>query len=116
MGFLDKAKAAAGSAAEKAKDVAETATTKAKEGVDEVQTKRALGHAYEQLGRTTYELAKSGEISNPKLTESVDEISKLEAHLAESEAPEAAAEPDAAATPAEATATSTEPAEPTPTA
>src|SRR5262249_51575773 len=91
MGFLDKAKAAAESAAEKAKDVAEQATSKAKEGVDEVQTKRALGHAYEKLGHTAYELAKSGEISHPKLTETVEEINGLEAHLAEADKPAAEA-------------------------
>ncbi len=90
MGFLDKAKAAAETAAEKAKDVAETATTKAKEGVDEVQTKRALGNAYEGLGKTAYELAQAGKISHPKMAEAVEEISKLEAHLAEAGKPPAA--------------------------
>jgi hypothetical protein len=126
MGFLDKAKAAAESAAEKAKDVAESATAKAKDGVDEVQTKRALGNAYESLGKTTYELAQAGEISHPKLAEAVDEIKKLEEHLAEGDdAPAsgngfhadaaASAEPEAAApaTPAE---PASEAAESTPTA
>jgi hypothetical protein len=111
MGFLDKAKAAAESAAEKAKDVAESATAKAKEGVDDVQTKRALGNAYETLGHTAYELAKAGEISHPKLTETVEEITRLETRLADEDqassngaataepaaGPAAAAEPTAAA-------------------
>ena len=45
MGLLDKAKAAA-----------ETAAAKAKEGVEDVQAKRELSHAYNELGRSTYEL------------------------------------------------------------
>ena len=49
MGFLDKAKAAA-----------EQAAAKAKEGVDDVQTKRELSQAYNELGKTTYELIESG--------------------------------------------------------
>jgi len=103
MGFLDKAKAAAETAAEKTKEAAQTATSKAKEGVDDVQTKRALGNAYENLGHTAYGLAKSGAIAHPDLTESVEEITRLEAHLADEDqpaAPEAAAaEAPAAAEP-----------------
>jgi hypothetical protein len=53
MGFLDKAKAAA-----------EQAAAKAKEGVQEVQTKRELGQAYEELGKTTFSLVEGGEISH----------------------------------------------------
>jgi ParB-like chromosome segregation protein Spo0J len=83
MSFLDKAKAVAGTAADRAKDVAETATAKAKEGVEEVQTKRGLSHAYEQLGRTAYELAGAGEISHARLSEGVAEIRELELRLAE---------------------------------
>jgi hypothetical protein len=56
MGFLDKAKAAA-----------EQAAAKAKEGVEDVQTKRELGQAYGELGRTTFELLESGDISNDRL-------------------------------------------------
>ncbi len=56
MGFLDKAKAAA-----------EQAAAKAKEGVDDVQSKRELSQAYNELGKTTYELVESGEISHPRL-------------------------------------------------
>lgn len=67
MGLLDKAKAAA-----------EQATAKAKEGVEDVQTKRDLGQAYTELGRTTYGLVESGEISNPQLTAIVDRIRGLE--------------------------------------
>ena len=71
MGFLDKAKAAA-----------EQAATKAKEGVEDVQAKRNLSHAYEELGRTAYDLVQAGEISHQRLTAPADEISKLQAEAA----------------------------------
>ncbi len=71
MGFLDKAKAAA-----------EQAATKAKEGVEDVQAKRNLSHAYEQLGRTTFDLIQSGEISHQGLSRKADEIRKLQAEAA----------------------------------
>ena len=58
MGLLDKAKQAA-----------EQAATKAKEGVEDVQTKRELSQAYNDLGKSTYELIGSGEISNPRSTQ-----------------------------------------------
>ena len=56
MGFLDKAKAAA-----------EQAAAKAKEGVEDVQTKRELGQAYGDLGKTAFELIESGEHRHPSL-------------------------------------------------
>jgi hypothetical protein len=68
MGFLDKAKAAA-----------EQAATRAKEGVEDVQTKRSLAHAYEDLGRTAFELLESGEITNQRLTAQADEIRRIQA-------------------------------------
>jgi hypothetical protein len=71
MGFLDKAKAAADQAA-----------TRAKEGVGDVQTKRNLAHAYEQLGRTTFELVQRGEISHDQLSTRVEEIRTLQAGTA----------------------------------
>ncbi len=71
MGFLDKAKAAA-----------EQAATRAKEGVDDVQAKRSLAHAYEQLGRTTFELVQRGEISHDQLSAQVEEIRRLQAGTA----------------------------------
>ena len=49
MKFMDKAKAAA-----------ETAATKAKEGVEEVQTRKELHSAYSELGEKTFELLESG--------------------------------------------------------
>jgi|SRR5438105_15088722 len=71
MGLLDKAKAAA-----------EQAAAKAKEGVEDVQTKRDLGQAYGDLGRETYRLVSSGELSNPKLTTLVERIRTIEARSA----------------------------------
>jgi len=68
MGFLDKAKSAA-----------EQAATRAKEGVEEVQAKRSLAQAYEQLGRTAFELLEAGEISHERLTTQADEIRRLQA-------------------------------------
>jgi hypothetical protein len=71
VGFLDKAKAAA-----------EQAATKAKEGVEDVQAKRNLSHAYEQLGRSTYALLESGEISHQSLSGQAEEIRRLQAEAA----------------------------------
>ncbi|MDX6516550.1 MAG: hypothetical protein QOH73_2216 [Gaiellaceae bacterium] len=70
MGFLDKAKAAA-----------ETAATKAKEGVEEVQTKRELGQTYDELGKATYALIESGEVESPALTAIAEKITALKAQL-----------------------------------
>jgi hypothetical protein len=66
MGFLDKAKAAA-----------EQAAAKAKEGVEDVQVKRELGQAYGELGKTTFELVESGELSHPSLDAVVEKIRGL---------------------------------------
>jgi hypothetical protein len=79
VGFLDKAKAAA-----------EQAANRAKEGVEEVQTKRNLSHAYEELGRTAYDLIDGGQISHDRMTALADEVRKLRAS--------ASAEPVASAT------------------
>ncbi len=66
MGFLDKAKSAA-----------EQAASKAKETAEDVQTKRGLGQAYGDLGRTTFELIESGEISHERLAPLADKIREL---------------------------------------
>jgi hypothetical protein len=66
MGLLDKAKAAA-----------EQAAAKAKEGVEDVQAKRELSQAYNELGKSTYELIESGEISNPRLDATAGKIRTL---------------------------------------
>lgn len=70
MGFLDKAKAAA-----------EQAANRAKEGVEEVQAKRSLSHAYEELGRTAYDLIDEGQISHQRMTLLVEEIRKIRAEM-----------------------------------
>jgi len=72
MGLLDKAKAAA-----------EQAAAKAKEGVEDVQTKRELGQAYGDLGRLTFSLVDSGELSNQEFDALVAKIRALEAKAEE---------------------------------
>jgi hypothetical protein len=86
VGFLDKAKQAA-----------EQAAAKAKEGVEDVQTKRELGQAYGDLGRTAYELVSSGELSHPRLDRGVERVRAL---LAKAEAADAAPAYDASQPPA----------------
>jgi hypothetical protein len=71
MGLLDKAKQAA-----------EQAAAKAKEGVEDVQTKRELSQAYNDLGKTTYELIGSGEVSNPRFDAAAAKIKTLTEKLA----------------------------------
>jgi hypothetical protein len=78
MGLLDKAKAAA-----------EQAAAKAKEGVEDVQTKRELGQAYGDLGRLTFQLIESGELSNAQLDALRDKIRALEAKASAEPAPPA---------------------------
>jgi hypothetical protein len=80
MGFLDKAKAAA-----------EQAATRAKETAGELQTKRELGQAYDELGRRTFELVESGEVSTTTLDPLVERIRSLKAQLEESKPVAAAA-------------------------
>ncbi len=70
MGFLDKAMSAADQMA-----------TRAKEGVDDVQAKRNLKVAYEDLGRTAFQLIEENEISHQRLTAQADEVRKLEAQI-----------------------------------
>ena len=72
MGFLDSAKAAA-----------EQAVTKAKETAGALQTKRELGQAYDELGRTTFDLVESGQVSATPLEPLVERIRTLKAHLEE---------------------------------
>jgi hypothetical protein len=70
MGFLDKAIAAA-----------DQASTRVKEGVDEVQDRRLLSQAYEQLGKTAYELIEKKELADAGLTAQAEEIRVLREHL-----------------------------------
>ena len=66
MGFLDKAKSAA-----------EQAAAKAKESVDDVQTKRELGQTYSELGKATFDLIQSGDVSHPTLDAIAEKIRGL---------------------------------------
>jgi hypothetical protein len=70
MGFLDNVKSAADQVA-----------TRAKEGVDDVQAKRNLQRAYEDLGKTAFQLIEENEISHPRLTAQADEVRKFSAQL-----------------------------------
>ncbi len=75
MGFLDKVKAGA-----------EQAAAKAREEMQELQTKRELGQAYSDLGKTVFELADRGEISHPEISDLVERIRSLTAQLEAEEA------------------------------
>lgn len=77
----------------KAKQAAEQAAARAREGVEDVQQKRELSQAYNELGKTTFELLESGEISNPRLEATAAKIRELNAKIAESPA-EAASSDD----------------------
>ena len=71
MGLLDKAKAAA-----------EQAAAKAKEGVDDVQAKRELSQAYNDLGKTAYELIANGDIADSRLEAGAEKIRALREKVA----------------------------------
>ncbi len=70
----------------KAKQAAEQAAAKAREGVEDVQQKRELSQAYNELGKTAFELLESGEISSAKLEGAAAKIRDLNEKLAESPA------------------------------
>ena len=72
MGFVDRAKSAAG-----------TASTKAREGVEDMKMKRELGETFDSLGKLTFELVESGEISHEKITPLVEKIKTLKAGIAD---------------------------------
>jgi hypothetical protein len=76
MGFLDKAKAAA-----------EQAAAKAKEGVEDVQAKRELSQAYNELGKTAFELVEGGVIADSRLDGHAEKIRALQARAAGDEVP-----------------------------
>jgi hypothetical protein len=71
MGLADKLKAGV-----------EQAGNKARETAQEVQTKRELGTAYSDLGKTAFGLVDRGEVSHGELTAGVDHIKELQARLA----------------------------------
>jgi hypothetical protein len=86
MGLLDKALAKA-----------EQAAVKAKEGIDDAQAKRELGQAYTGLGRVTFELVESGELSHPGLEQAVARVRELEERFEEPAPAEPSEEPPAPA-------------------
>jgi hypothetical protein len=71
MGFLDKAKAAVEQGAAKAKDAAE-----------DVQQKRDLSSSYTELGKTTFDLIESGELTHSQLTDLAEKIRGLKEKIA----------------------------------
>jgi hypothetical protein len=68
---------------DKAKQKAEQAAAKAKEGVEDVQQKRELSQAYDELGKTAFELIDAGEVSHPRFDPTAAKIRDLKAKLAE---------------------------------
>jgi hypothetical protein len=78
---------------DKAKAAAETAAAKAKEGVEDVQAKRELGQAYDELGKIAFELIGSGEISHARFEPVVEKIKGLLEKLEEHPEPEVAHDP-----------------------
>ena len=84
----------------KAKQAAEQAAAKAREGVEDVQQKRELSQAYNDLGKTTFELLESGEISNPRFDATAARIRELNAKIA-ADAPVAPAAADTAGDPSQ---------------
>jgi hypothetical protein len=70
MDVLDRVKVAAGQA-----------TTKAQEGVATLQAKRKLAQAYGELGKTTFELVQSGELTHPRLSPTVQRVSAVKEEL-----------------------------------
>ena len=71
MGFLDKAKAAA-----------ETAVAKTKDAAEDVQQKRDLSSTYNELGKATFDLVESGDITNSSLDDLVAKIRDLKEKIA----------------------------------
>jgi hypothetical protein len=66
---------------DKAKSMAERTATKTREGVEDMKTKRELGETFDSLGKLTFELVESGEISHEKITPLVEKIKSLKAAL-----------------------------------
>ena len=64
---------------DKAKQKAEQAAAKAKEGVEDVQQKRELSQAYDELGKTAFELIDAGEISHPRFDATMAKIREVKA-------------------------------------
>jgi hypothetical protein len=72
---------------DRAKQVAGQATGRAKEEIAEVQTRLELDKAYEQLGKTTFGLIDTGELTHEQLAATVDRIRALRAKLSDKPSP-----------------------------
>jgi hypothetical protein len=76
---MDKLKNAGASVKEAGANAAE----RAKLELDERKTRGDLAEQYEALGRKAYELARAGDVKPSDMATEMEEIRKLEAHLAE---------------------------------
>jgi hypothetical protein len=65
----------------KAKQAAEQAAAKVQEGVEDVQQKRELSQAYGDLGKTTFALIESGELSHSGLDAGAAKVRELNAKI-----------------------------------
>jgi len=90
MGFIDRLKAGAGEAADlagqaagQAKELAEKTASRAKQEARELQLKRDLNDAYDDLGRTAFELWEAGQIGSPLLESRAGRIRSLREQLDE---------------------------------
>lgn len=88
MGFIDKLKAGAGEAADlagqaagQARELAEKTASRARQEARELQLKRDLNDAYDDLGRTAFELWEAGEIKSPLLESRAGRIKSLRDQL-----------------------------------
>ena len=70
MGLLDRVKAGAEQAASTAQRQAQI-----------VQTKRELGQAYTDLGKTAFGLAQRGELTHSELTAGIEHVTELQSRL-----------------------------------
>lgn len=93
MGFIDKLKAGAGEAAGlagqaagQAKDLAGKTASRAKQEARELQLKRDLSDAYDDLGRTAFELWEAGDIQSPLLESRAGRVKSLREQLDELDA------------------------------
>jgi hypothetical protein len=66
---------------EKARSLADQATARAKESVEEAKLMLELRRAYDDLGKTTFELVDGGDLENARLQPLVDRIRSLDADL-----------------------------------
>jgi hypothetical protein len=66
---------------ERAKSLADQAAARAKESVEEAKLMLELRRAYDDLGKTTFELVDAGDLEHARLQPLVDRIRTLDADL-----------------------------------